>query len=159
MASDRTASIHQKIRPTKFLLSIVIPCFNEEEVIEHTYNRVIDVLGSKDFGLQIIFVDDGSKDRTSDILSRIVAADSRVKLVTLSRNFGHQSAVSAGLTHSDGDATTIIDADLQDPPEVILGMIDRWMKGFDVVYGIRTKRKEVGWKKVLYMFFYRILRK
>jgi len=159
MSSEQTASAHSKLRPTNFLLSIVIPCFNEEEVITTTYDRVVDVLGSKDFYLQIVFVDDGSKDRTGDILTRIAAVDSRVKLVTLSRNFGHQAAVSAGLTHSDGDATTIIDADLQDPPEVILGMIDRWREGFDVVYGIRTKRKEAPWKRFLYTFFYRILRK
>jgi dolichol-phosphate mannosyltransferase len=159
MASDQTVSVLHKIRPPKFLLSIVIPCFNEEEVINYTYKRVVDVLGAKDFRLQIIFVDDGSKDRTSDILATIVAADSRAELVTLSRNFGHQAAVSAGLTHSDGDAITIIDADLQDPPEVILGMIDKWMEGYDVVYGIRIKRKEAIWKTFLYKWFYRILRK
>src|SRR5438128_1758206 len=159
MASDQTASAHRKTRPANFLLSIVIPCYNEEEVITYTYRRVVDVLGSKDLSLQIIFVDDGSKDRTSEILTRIVAEDSRVKLVTLSRNFGHQPAVSAGLMHSDGDATIIIDADLQDPPEVILRMIDRWMEGFDVVYGIRRQRKEARWKTVLYKDFYRILRR
>jgi dolichol-phosphate mannosyltransferase len=159
MAGDQTASAGRQDRPTGFLLSVVIPCFNEEEVITYTYQRVVDVLGSQNFVLQIVFVDDGSKDRTGAILGRIVADDSRAKLVTLSRNFGHQSAVSAGLKHSDGDATIVIDADLQDPPEVILRMIDRWQEGFDVVYGIRRQRKESRWKRTLYSAFYRILRK
>jgi len=159
MAGDQATDFPQQIRPAKFLLAVVIPCFNEEEVIADTYYRIVGVLGSQNFDLQIIFVDDGSKDRTGDILARIVAADRRVKLVTLSRNFGHQSAVSAGLMHSEGDATVVIDADLQDPPDVVLRMIDRWRDGFDVVYGIRRKRKEARWKKILYMAFYRILRK
>jgi len=158
MGNEQMASAHPKPRPTPFLLSIVIPCFNEEEVIATTYRRVVETLGSKDFRVQIIFVDDGSNDHTGAILTTIAAGDRRVKLITLSRNFGHQAAVSAGLTYSEGDVTTIIDADLQDPPEVILEMISKWKEGFDVVYGIRTERKEARWKKFSYSIFYRIFR-
>lgn len=158
VCSQKTNARRQR-RSGDFCLSIVIPCFNEEEVIFTTYHRVVDVIGSKDFRLQLIFVDDGSKDRTSEILTRIAAQDNRVTLVTLSRNFGHQAAVSAGLAHSHGNATAVIDADLQDPPEVILGMIEKWLQGYDVVYGVRIKRKEARWKKLCYSLFYRALHK
>jgi polyisoprenyl-phosphate glycosyltransferase len=153
---DRAA---RKSRPQNFLLSLVVPCFNEEEVIGHTYDRVAKALGSREFRLQLIFVNDGSDDRTGDLLQRIAAGDSRVRVVTLSRNFGHQAAVSAGLAHAEGDAAAIIDADLQDPPEVILEMIERWREGYDVVYGIRRRRKETGWKRFCYALFYRLQRK
>jgi len=159
MDREQKADRRHKRLSSDFLLSIVIPCFDEEAVITNTYQKVVDVLGSKDFHLQIIFVDDGSKDRTGDILTRIAALDDRVKLVALSRNFGHQAAVNAGLMHSDGDAIAVIDADLQDPPEVIIRMIDRWLDGFEVVYGVRTKRKEARWKKCCYEVFYRLFNK
>jgi glycosyltransferase involved in cell wall biosynthesis len=142
--------------PDSYLLSIVIPCFNEEEVISRTYDCIIGTLEISGFQLQLIFVNDGSKDRTRIILQRIAAADSRVKVVNLSRNFGHQAAVSAGLNYAHGDVTAIIDADLQDPPEVILEMIERWREGYDVVYGIRRQRKEVRWKRFCYALFYRL---
>jgi dolichol-phosphate mannosyltransferase len=103
-------------RPSKFLLSVVVPCFNEEDVILLTYRQLVDVLGNRDFGLQIVFVDDGSEDRTPDMAVDLSKGDPRVKTVLLSRNFGHQAAVSAGLANADGDAVVVIDADLQDPP-------------------------------------------
>jgi polyisoprenyl-phosphate glycosyltransferase len=143
-------------RPEYFLLSVVIPCYNEEAVIQHTYSCICESLESGLFRLQMIFVNDGSDDGTEQILQEISAADPRVKLVTLARNFGHQPAVSAGLANADGDAVVVIDADLQDPPEVILEMIDKWRAGFDVVYGIRTKRKETKWKRLSYATFYRL---
>lgn len=146
-------------RRSDFLLSIVIPCFNEEEVIQSTYDRVVDVLDRKNFRLQLVFVNDGSKDATGAILEAISTRDERVRVVTFARNFGHQAAVSAGLANAIGDAVVVIDADLQDPPEVILDMIERWLRGFDVVYGIRTKRKEAAWKRLSYSLFYRIFRK
>jgi polyisoprenyl-phosphate glycosyltransferase len=146
------------VRPENFLLTLVIPCHNEEPVIRATYDRVCEVLGNKKFRLQTVFVNDGSDDGTGRILEQISVSDPRVKVVTLARNFGHQPAVSAGLASADGDAVAVIDADLQDPPEVILEMIDRWCAGFDVVYGIRTKRKEAIWKRVCYSGFYRIFR-
>ncbi len=106
-------------RPNKFLLSVVVPCFNEHDVIGLTYGRIVDVLGTRDFRLQIIFVDDGSDDRTPYLAAELAHRDPRVKTVLLSRNFGHQAAVSAGLANADGDAITVMDADLQDPPEVV----------------------------------------
>jgi polyisoprenyl-phosphate glycosyltransferase len=108
--------------------------------------------------LQLIFVNDGSGDATEQILRELSAADARVEVVTLARNFGHQPAVSAGLANADGDAVVVIDADLQDPPEVILEMIDKWREGFDVVYGVRTKRKEAIWKRLCYAMFYRLFK-
>jgi glycosyltransferase involved in cell wall biosynthesis len=107
----------------------------------------------------MIFVNDGSDDGTERILERISASDPRVKVVTFARNFGHQPAVSAGLATADGDAVVVIDADLQDPPELILDMIARWREGFDVIFGIRTQRKEAMWKRWCYGAFYRIFRR
>ena len=107
--------------------------------------------------LEILYVDDGSSDGTPDILSRLADTEDRVVVVTLTRNFGHQAAVTAGLQHASGDAVVIIDADLQDPPEIIPAMIEKWREGYEIVYGIRTKRQE-GWaKRVSYTVFYRFL--
>ncbi len=159
MHKDEVAIRLPHNRRADFLLTVVVPCYNEEEVIRSTYERISHVLGDKIFGLQIIFIDDGSTDRTAEILARIAAGDDRVHVLPFSRNFGHQAAVSAGLAHSDGDATVIIDADLQDPPEVILDMLERWADGYDVVYGVRTKRKEAYWKKIGYSLFYRLFKK
>jgi dolichol-phosphate mannosyltransferase len=142
-------------RPNEFLLSVVVPCFNEEGVVLLTYRRLVEVLGNKDFRLQIVFVDDGSTDRTAEMVANFSKHDPRVKAVLLSRNFGHQAAVSAGLADADGDAVVIMDADLQDPPEAVLEMIDKWLQGADVVYGIRTKRKESLLKRTGYNLFYR----
>src|ERR1700730_2025177 len=111
---------------SNFLLSVVVPCFNEEDVISLTYHRLIEVLGNRDFRLEIVFVDDGSSDRTPEIMANFSKDDTWVKTVLLSRNFGHQAAVSAGLANPDGDAVVVIDADLQDPPEVVLEMIQKW---------------------------------
>jgi len=124
------------------LLSVVIPCFNEEDVILLTYRRLVDVLGSRDFRLQIIFVDDGSHDSTPEMAANLAGDDPRVKTLLLSRNFGHQAAVSAGLDNADGDVTVVMDADLQDPPEAVIQMIESWLDGADVVYGVRKRRKE-----------------
>lgn len=143
-------------RPTNFLLSLIVPCFNEQDVIALTYKRVIEALGKTDFRLQIVFVDDGSHDRTAEILAGFALMDSRVTVVSFTRNFGHQAAVSAGLRHADGDAVAVIDADLQDPPEVVLEFVDRWRQGYDVVYGVRTKRKETLFKRIAYRSFYRM---
>ena len=143
-------------RPDRFSLSVVVPCFNEEEVISTTYQRLAAVLGNRDFNLQIVFVDDGSTHSTPSLAANFTRQDPRVKTVLLSRNFGHQAAVSAGLANADGDAIVIIDADLQDPPEVVLDMIQRWLQGADVVYGIRTKRKESLLKRAAYKAYYKI---
>ncbi len=142
------------------LLSVVVPCFNEQEVIETTYHRLDSALGAlSEITLEMVFVDDGSTDSTFLILDSLRDRDSRVRVVRLSRNFGHQIALTAGLEHASGNIVAIIDADLQDPPEVILDMIEEWRKGYDVVYGIRTKRKESTFKRAAYAVFYRMLRK
>ena len=141
-----------------FLLSLIVPCYNEEAAIRATYDCICEVLGNGKFRLQLVLVNDGSEDGTERILEEISAADPRVKVVTLARNFGHQPAVSAGLANADGDAIAVIDADLQDPPHVILDMLERWREGFDVVYGIRTRRKEGVWRRFCYSAFYRIFR-
>jgi polyisoprenyl-phosphate glycosyltransferase len=141
-------------------LAVVAPCYNEEEVLPLTYRRLTEVFGlERGIELALIFVDDGSTDRTGDILLELETSDPRVKVVTLSRNFGHQAAVSAGLAAADADAVAIIDCDLQDPPEVVLEMLERWREGYDVVYGVRTRRKESGLKKLAYAGFYRIFRR
>ena len=146
-------------RREKFLLSVVVPCFDEEDVILLTYRRLVDVLGSRDFRLQIIFVDDGSDDSTPEMAAKLARGDPRVKAVLLSRNFGHQAAISAGLANADGDAAVVMDADLQDPPEAVIQMVESWLGGADVVYGIRTKRKESFLKRIGYSVFYRAFRR
>jgi len=148
------------LKAERCLLSVVVPMYNEEEVIETTYRRLAAVLESIGEPYEILFVDDGSRDRTADIVRGICAADRRVKLVGLSRNFGHQIAVTAGIDHASGRCVVLIDADLQDPPEIIPQMLARWREGFDVVYGRRVARKGESWfKKTTAALFYRFLRK
>jgi polyisoprenyl-phosphate glycosyltransferase len=140
------------------LLSVVVPCFNEQDAILLTHQRLVEVLGTRpDFDLEIVYVDDGSSDDTPHILTKLQEACGRVAVLTLTRNFGHQAAVTAGLQHASGDAVVVIDADLQDPPEVILDMFDRWQTGYDVVYGIRKRRREMFVKRLSYRAFYRLL--
>lgn len=137
-------------------ISIVIPVYNEEAVIHETYRRVDRVLGI--IAHEFIFVDDGSSDQTVEILHRLSSQDPAVKLVLFSRNFGHQMAVTAGVQYASGDAVVIMDADLQDPPEMILEFIRAWQDGYDVVYGVRRSRAGDGWfKKASAYLFYRIL--
>ncbi|MBW3656489.1 MAG: glycosyltransferase family 2 protein [Gemmatimonadetes bacterium] len=143
------------------LLSVVVPCYNEEEVIEQTHRRLTSVLGGeRALELEIVYVDDGSRDRTLPILRQLQASDSRVRVLSFSRNFGHQFAVTAGLDHASGDAICVIDADLQDPPEVILDMVQRWRDGVDVAYGVRTEREgESAFKLWTAKMFYRTINK
>ncbi|NDC53462.1 MAG: glycosyltransferase [Planctomycetia bacterium] len=148
--------MNQRTAPN--LLSVVVPCYNEEAVIEATHARLTEVLGRLGVRCEVIYADDGSRDRTADILDRIRRSDPRVRVVTLARNFGHQAAASAGLEHARGDAVVLIDADLQDPPEVIPGMLERWRAGVDVVYGQRTSREGESFFKLLTArVFYRLL--
>ena len=140
-------------------LSVVVPCFNEEEVLGQTHERIRAALGNRDdVALEIIYVDEGSKDGTPEILARLGERDETVRVLHLSRNFGHQAAVSAGVAHASGDCVAIIDGDLQDPPEVILKMLDLWRAGSDVVYGERKARKESMSKRFAYFVFYRLWR-
>lgn len=122
-----------------------------------THRRIVEALAScPGITLEIVYVDDGSSDGTRAILRRLAETTSFVRYVRLSRNFGHQPAVSAGLDAAGGDVVAVIDADLQDPPEVILGMLDLWREGYEVVYGVRGVRKEGWFKRLAYDIFYRI---
>ncbi len=140
-------------------LDIVVPCFNEEAVIEQTHQRLAQVARSiATVRATVIYVDDGSRDGTLAKLRAIAAADPDVRIVALSRNFGHQYALTAGLDASTGDAVAVIDADLQDPPEVIAEMVARWRDGADVVYGVRaTRQGETAFKRGTAHVFYRLL--
>ena len=140
------------------LLSVVVPCYNEQEVIEQTHGRLVDALSKIGIDYEILYVNDGSRDETAAILRRIAAGDARVRLVLFSRNFGHQMAVTAGIDHARGDAVVLIDADLQDPPEVIAEMVGAWRNGADVAYGVRTLRRGETWfKRATARAFYRVI--
>jgi polyisoprenyl-phosphate glycosyltransferase len=141
------------------LLSVIVPCYNEAAVLRATHERLSRTLGSlPDIEFEIIFVDDGSADDTFHLLIGLQASDGRVRVVRLSRNFGHQVAVTAGLAEASGDAIVIIDADLQDPPEVIPEMLDLWNAGNDVVYGSRVTREgESRFKLWTAKAFYRMI--
>ena len=145
------------------LLSVVVPCFNEEQGIAACHERLSRVLRSLDAPTEILYVDDGSADRTAEILARITTGphtpgDPAVVLLRLSRNFGHQAAVSAGLEYVRGEATVIIDSDLQDPPELIPDMLALWRQGFQVVYGVRdTRAGETAFKLFTARLFYLVI--
>jgi glycosyltransferase involved in cell wall biosynthesis len=132
--------------------------YNEQEVIEVTYRRLKAVLDTLGETYEIVFVNDGSRDKTSEIVRGMCESDQNVKLVEFSRNFGHQIAVTAGMDHSSGRSVVLIDADLQDPPELIVDMVALWREGYDVVYGKRIERKGESWfKKITAAMFYRLL--
>jgi len=141
-------------------ISLIIPCYNEEEVIEKTYSRLKQVFSENNIQeYEFIFINDGSKDKTLDLLLEFGKNDSKVKIISFSRNFGHQPAVSAGINECSGDVAIIIDADLQDPPELIPEMINLQIKEkANVVYGVRALRKGEGFfKKFTAKIFYRFL--
>ncbi|NLB42445.1 MAG: glycosyltransferase family 2 protein [Clostridiales bacterium] len=138
--------------------SILVPMYNEEEVIEETYHRLKNVMDKIGESYELVFVNDGSKDKSAQIISELVKTDENIRLIDFSRNFGHQIAVTAGLDYVQGQAIVIIDADLQDPPEVIPQMLEKWREGYDVVYGKRLKRQgETAFKKASAHVYYRIL--
>ena len=140
------------------LLSVVVPCANEQEVLRETNRRLVALLEPMPLDFEIVYVDDGSTDSTPDLLRELHAQDVRIRVVRLSRNFGHQIAITAGLAHASGAAVVVIDADLQDPPEVIGEFVKRWQEGHDVVYGTRTEREgEATFKLWTAKAFYRIL--
>jgi dolichol-phosphate mannosyltransferase len=140
------------------LLSVVIPCMNEEEVLRETNRRLTAVLEQAPVNFELIYVDDGSTDSTPNLLRELQTEDHRIRVIRLSRNFGHQIAITAGIEHACGNAVVIIDADLQDPPEVILEFLGKWMDGYDVVYGVRTERDgESAFKLWTARVFYRLL--
>ena len=142
------------------LLSVVVPCFDEEAVIGEAHRRLAAALGTLPGGMdfELVYVDDGSRDATPRLLREIQQADRRVRLVVLSRNFGQDLAITAGLEHAAGDAVVLIDADLQDPPEVIPEMVERWRQGVAVAYGQRTEREgESRFKLWTAAAFYRLI--
>jgi dolichol-phosphate mannosyltransferase len=141
------------------LLSVVVPCYNEEDVIGETVRRLLAFADSAQaLEVELIFIDDGSEDTTRSLLRRWAQQDSRIRLIGLARNFGHQIATTAGIDAARGDAVVLIDADLQDPPEVIHEMIALWRLGHDVVYGTRVERPgESAVKLLVAKTFYRLL--
>ncbi|MCB0104805.1 MAG: glycosyltransferase family 2 protein [Caldilineaceae bacterium] len=144
--------------PNRPVISLVVPIWNEEAVIPELYRRVQQVMEQVDESWELICVNDGSRDRSLELLVALSEQDGRVKVVDFSRNFGHQIAITAGADFAEGDAVIVMDADLQDPPEVILRMIQEWRNGFEVVYAKRAKREgETRFKLVTASLFYRLL--
>lgn len=143
------------------LISVIVPAFNEEEVIHAFHSRMSEVFDRlPGYRCEMIFVDDGSVDSTRRLIMELAASDPRVCAVALSRNFGKEAAMTAGLDVSKGDAVAIFDVDLQDPPELLLDFVENWEKGFDVVYAKRTRRDGETWlKKATAAAFYRVIRR
>jgi dolichol-phosphate mannosyltransferase len=139
-------------------LSIVIPLYNEEAVFVDLWLRLAKVMDAMPLSAEVVFVDDGSSDGTRELATMASREDPRFRLVVLSRNFGHQLAVSAGLQHTGGQAVAILDGDLQDPPEVLPEFHHKLSEGYDVVYAVRRRRKEWWPKRLAYWLFYRLLR-
>lgn len=144
--------------PAPVTLSAVVPLLNEQESLPELYRRLTDTLTALGLEYELRLVNDGSTDRTRGLLDALARSDSRVKPLHLTRNFGHQAAVTAGLEHALGECVVVLDGDLQDPPEVVPALLERWREGFDVVYAVRTKRKENWAKRLAYFTFYRLLR-
>lgn len=143
----------------KKVISLVVPMYFEEEVVQECYNRLTKVMMQiKEYDYELLFVNDGSTDNTLNILEEIAQRDARVKVLSFARNFGHQVAVSCGIDYAQGEALVIIDADLQDPPELIPDMIKLWEQGYEVVYGKRRKRNGETWFKLTTAkAFYKVL--
>lgn len=140
-------------------LSVVVPVFNEQENLPQLYQRLVTTLDRLSLMYELILVDDGSRDQSIPIMHELAAADPRVTVIELARNFGHQVAISAGLDHARGHGVIVMDADLQDPPEVLPEFIAKWREGYEVVYAIREKRKENIFKRMAYAAFYRLLQR
>ena len=139
------------------MISVVVPAHNEEAGIGQLYSRVVGAAADWNEDYELLVVDDGSRDRTFELLRGLAERDPRLKILSFTRNFGHQAAVTAGLVHASGDIVAVIDADLQDPPEELLGFIQKCREGYDVVYAIRVKRR-VCTQAAAYHIYYRALR-
>jgi len=140
-------------------LSFVIPIYNEEETIPELHERLQTFLTTLGVSWEVILIDDGSKDRSLSMLRELAEKETRYRVVSFGRNFGHQIAITAGVDYAEGDAVVVMDADLQDPPEVVAEMMEKWREGYDVVYGVRGKRLgESFFKKITAKIFYRLLR-
>ncbi len=142
------------------ILSVVAPVFNEEAILHELYRRLTAALDGAGLDWELVLVNDGSRDRSLEIMRELHAADGRVKVVNFARNFGHQVAITAGTDYAQGQAVVIIDADLQDPPEVILDLLAKWREGYEVVYAVRSERKGETWfKEFTAKAFYRVIYK
>ena len=139
------------------LISVVIPCYNEEEVLPLLHQRLSAVAGTWGADYEIILINDGSRDRTWDLMTAIHHQDPHWKMISLARNFGHQIALWTGLAAARGDIIMVLDADLQDPPEIVPQFLAKWQEGYDVVFGVRRKRKENLLKRLCYFSYYRLL--
>jgi dolichol-phosphate mannosyltransferase len=139
--------------------SFVIPVFNERETLPELHQRLSQVIDGLDGEAELLFVDDSSHDGSDELLAELGRRDPRVRVLTLARNFGHQVAITAGLDHAAGEAVIVMDADLQDPPEVVPDLIARWQEGYEVVYAVRRQRSGESWlKRKTAAWFYRLLR-
>lgn len=156
MPNDSTTIID----PASLLISVVVPAYNEEEVLPEFHRRLTKVFSSLPYKLEVVYVNDGSSDNTVVVIDELKSRDPRIALVDLSRNFGKEIALTAGLDHASGDAVVVIDADLQDPPELIPELIQHWRDGADVAYAKRTHREGESWfKKFTAAVFYRLIRR
>jgi len=142
----------------KTQLSVIFPIYNEESVLPHLYERALSVLVKLGLDYEIIFVNDSSSDRSLEILQGFNQINPKVKILSFSRNFGHQMAITAGLHFSRGDAVIILDGDLQDPPEIIPQFLEKWREGYQVVYAVRATRKDPLPMRILYKMYYRLLK-
>jgi len=142
------------------LISVIVPAYNEEEVIRSFHMRLVDTIDNMEENFEIIYVNDGSSDSTLKILKQFCAEDKRVGLIDLSRNFGKEIAMTSGIDHARGDAVIVIDADLQDPPELIVNLVEKWNEGFDIVNAQRESRAGETWfKKYTAHIFYRLIKR
>jgi len=154
-----TPSKNEAAAAGRVSLSVVIPVFNEEETLDQLVERLTRALDSIGEPWEVIFVNDGSVDRSGDMLRRFHERDPRLKSVALSRNFGHQVAISCGLDFASGRGVIVMDGDLQDPPEILPDLVGRWREGWDVVYAVRQRRKENVFMRAAYKTFYWLLRR
>jgi dolichol-phosphate mannosyltransferase len=139
-------------------LSVVLPVYDERPVLEELHRRLVAAVRGTAIEPELLFVDDGSRDGSGEALDALAAADPCVRVLHLARNFGHQAAVQCGLDHATGDAVVVMDSDLQDLPEAIPALVEAWRSGHEVVYAVRTERKEGGLMRALFAGFYRALR-
>jgi polyisoprenyl-phosphate glycosyltransferase len=142
------------------MYSVVVPVYNEIDCLQELYDRLCKIMDTTKESWEVIMIDDGSQDGSTEKIRSLAKLDTRVKPVIFARNFGHQIAVTAGLDYSHGQSVTIIDADLQDPPEVILELIEKWKEGYQVVFAVRAEREGESWfKKLTASMFYRVIYK
>jgi polyisoprenyl-phosphate glycosyltransferase len=141
------------------MISVIVPAYNESSIVRTLYERVAAAAATWGDAWELLIVDDGSSDNTFDVCAQIASTDPRLKILSFARNFGHQAAVTAGLSYASGEIVAVIDADLQDPPEELIRFIDKCREGYEVVYAIRMKRKEGPLKRLAYYCYYRLLKR